>query len=124
MATGTRLHLVGPLGFTLEDRQLRRAGLDYWPRLNLVRHANATAFRQQTLGRRAWLMDSAGTQSLWDVAFKPGDLLVFGSETRGLDAAEFDAPQLINIPQAPGERCLNLATAAGIALYEALRQLR
>ena len=125
VATGTRLHLVHPLGFVLNDRRARRAGLDYWPRLKLCEHDGLNAFLAETSGRRRWWFDSAGTVGLFDANFADGDLLVLGSETRGLPPGLLaaDASNAVRIPQAPGERCLNLATSAGIALYTALSRV-
>ncbi|WP_428937416.1 tRNA (cytidine(34)-2'-O)-methyltransferase [Fontivita pretiosa] len=125
VASGTELHLVRPLGFVLSDRQLRRSAMDYWPRLKLTVHDDTAAFFNYIKGGRLWLCSSGGQRSLWQADFRDGDWLIFGSETRGIDQAILDAypNQVIRIPQSPGERCLNLATAAGIVLYEALRQV-
>lgn len=125
VATGTPLHLVRPLGFSLSDRMLRRSAMDYWPRLALTLHDDDHAFLSAMAGRRLWLTDSSGDRCLWQARFAPGDVLVFGSETRGLpDALLAAAPtRVLRIPQVPTARCLNLATAAGVVLYEALRQL-
>jgi tRNA (cytidine/uridine-2'-O-)-methyltransferase len=124
-ATGTELHLVRPLGFVLDDRQLRRSAMDYWPRLRLTVHDDTESFLRQVDPGRAWLLDSEGQMDLWHATFTDGDWLVFGSETRGIDPHMLRAcPQCtVRIPQVTGERCLNLSTAAGIALYEALRRI-
>ena len=125
VASGTHLHLVRPFGFVLDDAKLRRAGLDYWPRLNKTLHDDADAFLATTAGRRRWFFDSVGTVDLFDAPFADGDILCLGSETRGIDPALLAAnvDRVIRIPQVPGERCLNLATSAGIALYSALSHL-
>jgi tRNA (cytidine/uridine-2'-O-)-methyltransferase len=125
VATGTALHLVRPMGFVLDDRQLRRSAMDYWPRLKLTVHDDDEAFFRAVGGGQLWLFSTAGGRSLWDADFRDDDWLVFGSETRGIDRAILAAHpgRTVRIPQAPGERCLNLSTAAGIALYEALRHL-
>jgi tRNA (cytidine/uridine-2'-O-)-methyltransferase len=125
VATGTELHLVRPLGFVLDDRQLRRSAMDYWPRLRLTVHDDTESFLRQVDPGRAWLFDSEGQMDLWHATFTDGDWLVFGSETRGIDPHMLRAcPQCtVRIPQVTGERCLNLSTAAGIALYEALRRI-
>ena len=126
VATGTELHLVRPLGFVLSDRNLRRSAMDYWSRLRLNLHDDTASFLHSAgTHARMWMFDSAGAIDLWDAHFQDGDWLVFGSETRGLPPDLMDrAPdRSIRIPQVAGERCLNLATAAGIALYESLRQL-
>ncbi len=125
VATGTPLHLVHPLGFVLDDRRARRAGLDYWPRLALREHDGRSAFLAATANRRRWWFDSIGGVGLFNADFADGDLLVLGSETRGLPPALLreHAARVVRIPQAPGERCLNLATSAGIALYAALARI-
>lgn len=122
VATGTPLHLVRPFGFILSDPKLRRAGLDYWPRLKLTVHDDDAAFLSAMNGRRLWFFDSIGSTSLFDTPFEDGDVLVLGSETRGVDPALLarDLSCVVRIPQVPGERCLNLSTSAGIALYAAL----
>jgi tRNA (cytidine/uridine-2'-O-)-methyltransferase len=124
VATGADLHLVRPLGFVLSDQQLRRSAMDYWPRLKLTVHDSNEEFLQYMEGRRMWLFDSNARQSLWQVRFAGGDVLVFGSETRGIDPSILGAcpDRTVRLPQVTGERCLNIATAAGAALYEALRQ--
>ncbi len=124
-ATATPLHLIGRLGFTIDDKHLRRAGLDYWPFVDLRRHADWTAFETSVGGRR--LGFSARAEPCYtDIRFAADDVLVFGGETRGLPAAVRSAlaPQLYRIPIAsPHVRSLNLANAVAIVLYEALRQL-
>lgn len=125
VATGTELHLVRPLGFILDDAKLRRAGLDYWPRLRKVVHDDSAAFLTAMADRRLWFFDSVGTVDLFDAPFADGDVLCMGSETRGIDPAllESHADRVVRIPQVAGERCLNLATSSGIALYAALGRL-
>jgi tRNA (cytidine/uridine-2'-O-)-methyltransferase len=127
VATGTELHLVRPMGFVLSDRNLRRSGMDYWDRLKHTVHDDVDAFLHAAQGGgQMWMFDSAGEMDLWDAQFSDGDWLVFGSETRGLSPEVLGHPRTksVRIPQIAGERCLNLSTSAGIALYEALRQLR
>ncbi len=128
VATGTDLHLVRPLGFFLDDRNLRRSAMDYWPRLRHVIHDDTTEFLKKTSGAGSggrWLLSSKGERSIWDASFEDGDWLIFGNETHGIDASLLASHRddVLRIPQAPGERCLNLSTAVGIVLYEALRQL-
>jgi tRNA (cytidine/uridine-2'-O-)-methyltransferase len=125
VATRTELHLARPLGFVLSDRELRRSAMDYWPRLRLTVHDDTAAFLAASTPHTRWLLSSKGERPLWDAAFRDGDWLVLGSETKGIDESiRRDHPgRVLRIPQAEGERCLNLATAAGIALYEALRQV-
>lgn len=126
VATGTALHLVRPLGFVLSDHNLRRSAMDYWPRLNVTVHDDLEAFAATMASTRLWLFTSKARRSFWDAEFQNGDCLVFGSETSGLPAAfvERYAGQALRIPQIAGERCLNLSTAAGAALYEALRRVQ
>lgn len=124
-ATGCPLHLVEPLGFTIDDAKLKRAGLDYWDSITPRIHANLDAYFAATRPERFFLFSTGGSRSLFDTAFEPGDHLVFGSETRGLPdhllAQHRD--RIVGIPlQTRHVRSLNLSTAAGIAVYEALRQ--
>ncbi|HMP75782.1 MAG TPA: tRNA (cytidine(34)-2'-O)-methyltransferase [Kiritimatiellia bacterium] len=125
-ATGSILHLVEPLGFQLTDAQLKRAGLDYWDSVAVSPHPTFDDFLEQAGHPRLWLFTTGAKSSLYDADFKPGDALVFGSETRGLSddlLARFPDRHL-GIPlRADHVRSLNLSTAAGIALYEALRQI-
>jgi len=125
VATGAPLHLVRPMGFVLSDHQLRRSAMDYWDRLVLQVHDDNDSFFAHVGASRAWLFDSGGARELWDADFGDGDWLIFGSESRGIDPAILSgrARQTVRIPQVAGERCLNLSTAAGIALYEALRRI-
>jgi tRNA (cytidine/uridine-2'-O-)-methyltransferase len=125
VATGSELHLVRPMGFVLDDRELKRSAMDYWPRLKLTLHDDTNAFFHAAAqsGERFWLFSSKGRTSFWGADYRDGDWLVFGSETRGIDPKILDAhpDRSVRIPQAAGERCLNLATAAGVGLYHALR---
>ena len=125
VATGAALHLVRPLGFSLDQKNLRRSGMDYWPRLKLTVHDDTPTFFSAIDPRPLWLFSTKGTRSLWTTRFSPNDCLVFGSETSGIDPALLAGfrSRVVRIPQRESERCLNLSTAAGIALYEALRQL-
>lgn len=125
LAAGARLHLVGPLGFSLDDRSLKRAGLDYWAELDLREWESLEALKNEAgLGARFFYLTTKTERPYWSAAFRDGDYLVFGPETRGLPesllAAQTDA--CLTIPQQAG-RSLNLATAVGIVLYEAVRQL-
>ena len=126
--TRSRLHLIHPLGFVINDRNLRRAGMDYWQSLDVHEHADWPAFRASSRGpKRLWLLTTKTHQSFWDVAFADGDGLVFGNEEAGAPDwlhAELGDAQRVKIPHANAElRSLNLSTAAGIATYEALRQV-
>jgi tRNA (cytidine/uridine-2'-O-)-methyltransferase len=125
--TCSRLHLIHPLGFVINDRNLRRAGMDYWKSLDVFEHVDWAAFRSSAHGpRRLWLFTTKTTRSYWDVSFADGDGLVFGNEGSGAPEwlhYEIGETQRVTIPQAnPGLRSLNLSTAAGVATYEALRQ--
>jgi tRNA (cytidine/uridine-2'-O-)-methyltransferase len=125
VAAGTELHLVRPMGFVLSDRELKRSAMDYWPRLRLTVHDDNDAFFRAVGSDGVWLFSSKGTRPFWDAEFRDGDWLVFGSETSGIDAGLLSsrADRAVRIPQTPGERCLNLSTAAGIGLYRALHKL-
>jgi tRNA (cytidine/uridine-2'-O-)-methyltransferase len=125
--TRSRLHLIHPLGFKITDRNLRRAGMDYWFSLDVHEHADWAAFRASPLApRRLWLFTTKTERSFWDARFADGDGLVFGNEGSG--APEWLHEELrdgrVTLPHANAElRSLNLSTAAGIACYEALRQI-
>lgn len=125
VATASELHLVRPLGFVLSDRNLKRSGMDYWQRLALVVHDDQDAFFHSLGNARPWLFTSKSTRNLWEANFQATDCLIFGSETHGLgnDLLQRFPEQTLRIPQVDGERCLNLSTAVGIGLYEALRQV-
>jgi tRNA (cytidine/uridine-2'-O-)-methyltransferase len=125
-ATGTRLHLVGPLGFSLEDRYLRRAGLDYWPHVDLEVHADWQSFRATHGAAPLRLFSAKAERSYTSIHYERGDFLVFGGETRGLakDLLAQHAERTCTIPmQGTKVRSLNLANAAAIVLYEGLRQI-
>jgi tRNA (cytidine/uridine-2'-O-)-methyltransferase len=126
VATGTALHLVRPLGFVLSDQKLKRSAMDYWPRLRLTVHDDTDSFFAAAGSAPRWFFSTTGNVPLWDAEFCDGDWLIFGSETHGVDRAILSAhpDRVVRIPQAQGERCLNLSTAVGIALYEALRRLQ
>ena len=125
VATGTELHLVRPLGFLLTDAKLKRSAMDYWPRLKLTVHDDLDAFLAAFANTRVWLCENGEGRSIWQADFRDGDAILLGSEGPGLPSALIDrfSDRLINIPQAPDERCLNVSTAAGIVLFEALRKL-
>jgi tRNA (cytidine/uridine-2'-O-)-methyltransferase len=125
VATGTPLHLVRPLGFILNDKSLLRSAMDYWPRLNLTVHDDTAQFLAAMGARPLWLFTTKATRAHWQASYESNACLCFGSETSGLDQSLLDRypDRCIRIPQAQGERCLNLSTSAGIGLYEALRQI-
>jgi tRNA (cytidine/uridine-2'-O-)-methyltransferase len=127
-ATGAMLHLIGRLGFRLDDRSLRRAGLDYWPNVTLERHETLADFERAFADRldRLFCLSARAERRYCQVRFQEGDILLFGAETRGLPDEVLGryAAQAYTIPMPAGKvRSLNLATAAGIVLYEALRQV-
>ncbi len=127
LAAGARLHLVEPLGFSLDDKYLRRAGMDYWPRVPLARHASWEAFvHSLPESARCFYLTTKTDRPYWGAAFQPGDYLVFGRETKGLPERLLAAhpERCLTIPMEADARSINLATAAGIVLYEALRQCR
>ena len=125
VATGSTLHLVDPLGFTLDDRHLRRAGLDYWPHVALLRHPTWETFRAAPPPGRLLCFSARATRSYTTLRYREDVLPVFGGESRGLPAAirAAHADATFGIPIASEHvRSLNLATAVAIVLYEALRQ--
>jgi tRNA (cytidine/uridine-2'-O-)-methyltransferase len=125
-ATGTPLHLVEPLGFALDDHELKRAGLDYWDAVELWVHPGWRMFREAIARERCLYFSACGTRSFWDAPYRSNSVLVFGNETEGLPERirEQHPEQVFRIPMTDSVRSLNLATAVGIVLYEALRQLR
>src|SRR5579872_4354318 len=125
-ATGATLHLVGRLGFRLDDRSLRRAGLDYWHALQIRRHPTLADFEAAAVSPRVFCFSARAATPYTAVRYEPGDCLLFGGESRGLpdEALARHAGRALVIPMPAGKvRSLNLATAVGVALYEALRQL-
>lgn len=125
-AARLRLHLVGPLGFSLEDRYLRRAGLDYWPLVDLRTYDDAASFFAAHSAAPFKLFSARATDCYLNAHFEEGDYLLFGSETKGLGPALLGAGigPAFRIPiLEPGVRSLNLANAVSIVVYEALRQL-
>ena len=125
--TGCTLHLIEPLGFSMDDRHMRRAGLDYHEYATVRRHADWTAFLQTERPRteRLFALTTRGSRPAHDVAFEPGDWLVFGAETRGLppDLRDSFAPeQRIRLPMREGQRSLNLSNAVAVTVFEAWRQ--
>jgi len=125
--TRSRLHLIHPLGYEINDRNLRRAGMDYWKSLDVHQHADWPAFRASAHApKRLWLFTTKATQTFWDVRFADEDGLVFGNESSGAPEWLHDelAEWRVTIPHFNAElRSLNLSTAAGVACYEATRQL-
>ncbi len=123
LGIGARLHLIHPLGFSLEDRYVRRAGLDYWRDVDKVEHVDFDAFERWAVGRRVIATSSHGTRSYAAVRWEPGDVLLFGCETVGLPAAVARRYDAVSIPMPGPIRSLNLANAAAVVAYAALRDV-
>ena len=125
-ATGVPLHIVGATGFRLDDRAVRRAGLDYWPEVLLNRHPDLNSLRHALPSSRLLYFTTKADKSYLDCLFRPGDCLIFGRETRGLPESILreNWERCLTIPMLnPKVRSLNLATAVSVVVYEALRQL-
>ena len=123
--TGARLHLVKPLGFSLDDAQLRRAGLDYHEYAALEVHASWPACQEKFAQRRMFAFTTKGPRLFTDVRYTPDDVLVFGAETTGLPSSildDFPPEARLRLPMRPGNRSLNLSNAVAVAVYEAWRQ--
>jgi tRNA (cytidine/uridine-2'-O-)-methyltransferase len=126
-ATRTSLHVIGPTGFRMDDRTLRRSGLDYWSEVELTRHIDMQSFESALAGSRLVYLTTKTDRSYTDWQFAPGDCMVFGPETRGLPESllSANADKCLTIPMPnPAVRSLNLANSVAIVLYEALRQTR
>lgn len=123
-ATGTRLHLVRPLGFEIDDKKLKRAGLDYWHLLGVKYHDSLQAFFEEENPQRFFLASTKSQQTHTDVSYQDGDYLLFGKETKGLpeDLLQENMNKCIRIPMISEARSLNLSNSAAIVVYEALRQ--
>ena len=124
--TGCALHLVGPLGFSIDDRQLRRAGLDYRDYASVSRHDSFEDLASAVRPARCWALTTRGGRRYTDARFGDNDLLLFGPETRGLPApllASLGKEHCLRIPMLATSRSLNLSNAAALVTYEALRQL-
>jgi tRNA (cytidine/uridine-2'-O-)-methyltransferase len=125
--TGCALHLIEPLGFSMDDRLLRRAGLDYHEYASVQRHVSWQAFVDTALpdGTRLFAFTTRGSRPFGEVAWQPGDWLVFGSETAGLAPEvreQFPTSQRVRLPMRAGQRSLNLSNAVAVAVFEAWRQ--
>lgn len=127
VGTGSRLHLIQPLGFEIQDKQLKRAGLDYWPNLNWEQFGSWSQWESSIeKGSRFHLFSTKAEKSLFEADFQMGDFLIFGKETKGLDTrllAQYP-DQVYGIPMPGAVRSLNLANAVSIAVYEGFRQLQ
>ena len=125
--TGAQLHLIEPLGFPLDDSKMKRAGLDYHDYATMKVHKDWSAFIEDTRPdpARMFALTTHGSSPFADAAFRPGDVFVFGSETRGLDPAlreSFPPAQRIRLPMRPDNRSLNLSNTVAVVVYEAWRQ--
>ncbi len=131
VTTGCRLHLVHPLAFDIDEKACRRAGLDYWPRLDLVEHESADAYLRShppevPAPGRSWFLTSHAERSIFEAPMAMGDHLVFGRESAGLGAAVLDRvpmSQRVSVPMVPGERSLNLSTCVAVCVYTAIRNM-
>jgi len=123
--TGARLHLIKPLGFSLDDKQLKRAGLDYWEEVDLRKWSSLKALQAANAAARFFYITTKSSRPYFQVRFEPGDFFVFGRETKGLPETLLhrNNESCLTIPM-EGTRSLNLATAVAIILFEAMRQLR
>ena len=125
VSTGAKLHLIKPLGFSLEEKQLRRAGLDYWPQLDWALYEDFADFEAKHPDGHKYFLTTKARRRYTDAAFRDGDYLIFGKETAGLPEellVEHEA-DCLRIPMVKDNRSLNLSNSAAIVLYEALRQL-
>jgi tRNA (cytidine/uridine-2'-O-)-methyltransferase len=124
-ATGSSLHLVGTLGFRIDEKAVRRAGIDYWHLVKVSQHLDLAHFRNSLPEARWFLLSASATRSYLDAAFRPGDALIFGKESVGLpdELLQAHPESVIGIPTLGAVRSLNLANAASIVVYEALRQI-
>lgn len=126
VATGTRLHLVGTLGFKIASKEIRRSGLDYWPNLDYKRHETWKDFlaEEKPQEEKMFFLSTKGTKAYWDTEFPPDAYLVFGAESCGLPKEFYERyqKQLRTIPMTGPVRSLNLSSSAAIVLFEALRQ--
>lgn len=127
VGTGCMLHLVGKLGFKIEEKEIRRSGLDYWPRLKYRRYADFDSFLASLPENRAlFFFSTKGRQNFWDASFEKDSYLIFGSESAGLPPQLYTdyADRLFRIPVSGDIRSLNLSSSVAVALFEALRQNR
>jgi tRNA (cytidine/uridine-2'-O-)-methyltransferase len=125
LAAGARLHLVEPLGFSLDEKALHRAGMDYWHLCDVKRWSSLAELQASEPTPRYFYFTTKASKVYWDEAFQDGDFLVFGRESRGLPESLLreNSEACLTIPMQPDARSLNLATSVGIALYEAKRQI-
>ena len=124
VATGTSLHLIEPLGFHLDEKSIKRAGMDYWEHLDVTRYMNYDEFLQKHPGAKIWMATTKAHQSYTDVSYGPDDFIMFGKESAGIpeEILVENEESCIRIPMLPQIRSLNLSNSVAIVLYEALRQ--
>jgi len=124
LAAGARLHLIKPLGFSLDEKHLQRAGMDYWHLCDIHQWDSLAALHNAEPDTRFFYFTTKASRDYWDASFQDGDFLVFGRESRGLPESLLreNSDHCLKIPMKPEARSLNLATSVGIALYEAIRQ--
>ena len=124
LVTKSALHLIHPLGFFLDEKSLKRSGLDYWHRLGVHEYDSFDEFMDRNFNKEIFFIETSGQKKYTDATYKKGSFLVFGSETVGLPKHILDEhpKKVVHIPMAKGERSINLSVAVGIVLYEALRQ--
>jgi len=124
VAVGAKLWLIRPLGFRIDERHLRRAGMDYWEHLDWEAVDSWQEVLEKLPGRRWWALTKSATKLVWNAAFQPGDILLFGSETRGLPESILSRQPAGNLrlPMLPAVRSLNLASTVNTVVYEAVRQ--
>ncbi|MCA9117408.1 MAG: tRNA (cytidine(34)-2'-O)-methyltransferase [Planctomycetaceae bacterium] len=124
VAVGARLWLVRPLGFRVDERHLRRAAMDYWQYLDWEAVEDWPTVEQRLPGRTVWCLTKTATRPVWEATFSPGDVLLFGSESRGLPASirQQYRPTSLMLPMRPEVRSLNLASTVNTVVYEAVRQ--
>lgn len=124
VATGTSLHLIEPLGFRLDEKAIKRAGMDYWEHLDVTRYMNYQEFLEQHPGAKIWMATTKARHAYTDVQFGPDDFIMFGKESAGIPEEILidNEENCIRIPMLPQIRSLNLSNSVAIVLYEALRQ--
>ncbi|MBK7403476.1 MAG: tRNA (cytidine(34)-2'-O)-methyltransferase [Phycisphaerales bacterium] len=125
VALGCALHLIHPLGFDVSEKACRRAGLDYWSRLDVREHRSLEDYLASNTSARLWVLTTRATRPVWDGDIRAGDHLLFGKETRGLPPEILDrfSDRLLTLPMLAAERSLNLATAVCTVAYEGVRQM-
>lgn len=124
LGLGLRLHVVHPIGFLMDEKAVRRAGLDYWKHVDLVEHADEDAFWSWAAGRRLWALSARAERSYTACRYERGDVLLFGRESVGLPDEVLARTEGLRIPMIGPIRSLNMANAASVVAYEAMRQLQ